>query len=72
MGLLPYSLRCIWDTLQEEQYKNTQLIVNFAEIYNENVFDLLAPISKDKKRIPLDVKEKENKSFFIKSKIVFT
>jgi hypothetical protein len=61
-------LKYIWDQLNKHNNRQARLSVNFVEIYNETVFDLLA----QEKRKRLEIKEKENKSFFIKSKIKIT
>jgi hypothetical protein len=61
-------LKYIWDHLNKDTIRQAQLSVNFVEIYNETVFDLLA----QEKRKRLEIKEKENKSFYLKSKIKLT
>lgn len=71
-GILPHSLKYITQMVDEE-YKNRfserpHILCNFIEIYNEEVFDLLANEGKGPKcKKKVQVKEKD-KIFYVQCK----
>lgn len=65
-GILPMSLNYLYTKIQSEnsELKSMSVFCNFVEIYNEEVFDLLASDGKNPKfKKKLCVKEKDRKFF---------
>ena len=67
-GILPLALTSIMKAA-ENKLIQSELFVNFIEIYNEVVYDLLAN-TKDKGKKKVDLKENRNKTFYVKSKFL--
>lgn len=65
-GILPQSLNYLYEKIEngENGINNLKVFCNFIEIYNEEVFDLLACDSKNPKfKKKVNVKEKDKKFF---------
>lgn len=67
-GILPKSLDCLYDKIKNsENFVDSKLFANFLEIYNEEVFDLLASdtniIKNPKFKKKVFIKEKDKKFF---------
>ena len=63
-GILPLSMKYVFDIINTN---NINILCNYIEIYNEDVFDLLSDCGKKK----LIIKERE-KIFFVNSNYMFT
>lgn len=69
-GILPNALKNINDYIEQyyKQETKPQLYCNYIEIYNEEVYDLLANEGKNEKgKKKVQIKEKEKK-FYVQSK----
>jgi hypothetical protein len=65
-GVLPRSLKYLYTQLESEAKKHLSVFCNFIEIYNEEIYDLLASHPKNKffkKKMP--IKENLKKQFFL-------
>ncbi len=65
-GILPISLSYLYKQLEHDN--NVKILCNFVEIYNEEVFDLLASTNDNKNKFykkKLGIKENYKKIFFL-------